>query len=66
MLFRSKENIIKKEENISLEALLIDIIIKEKCSIKDAINILNDKMKDISKKDIYNASLNLKEILRNT
>ena len=61
-----KENIIKKEENISLEALLIDIIIKEKCSIKDAINILNDKMKDISKKDIYNASLNLKEILRNT
>ena len=44
--------------------MLVDIIIKEKCSIKDAIKILNEKQKDISKKDIYNASLNLKEILK--
>ena len=54
----------EKENAISIEAMLVDIIIKEKCSIKDAIKILNEKQKDISKKDIYNASLNLKEILK--
>lgn len=54
----------EKESAISIEAMLVDIIIKEKCSIKDAIKILNEKQKDISKKDIYNASLNLKEILK--
>ena len=54
----------EKESAISIEAMLVDIIIKEKCSIKDTIKILNEKQKDISKKDIYNASLNLKEILK--
>ena len=54
----------KKENAISIEAMLVDIIIKEKRTIKDAIKILNEKQKDISKKDIYNASLNLKEILK--
>ena len=54
----------EKESAISIEAMLVDIIIKEKRTIKDAIKILNEKQKDISKKDIYNASLNLKEILK--
>ena len=54
----------EKESAISIEAMLVDIIIKEKCSIKDAIKILNEKQQDISKKYIYNASLNLKEILK--
>ena len=54
----------EKENAISIEAMLVDIIIKEKRTIKDAIKILNEKQKDISKKDIYNASLNLKEILK--
>lgn len=53
-----------EKENISIEAMLIDIMIKQNCSIKKAISILNKQNDNISKKDIYNASLNLKEILK--
>lgn len=51
-----------KEENntnISIEALLIDTMIINNISMKDAIDILN-KTTDFSKKDIYAASLNIK------
>lgn len=51
-----------KEENntnISIEALLVDTMIRNNISMKDAIDILN-KTTDFSKKDIYNASLNIK------
>lgn len=53
-----------EKENISIEAMLIDVMIKENCSIKEAISILNKQIDNLSKKDIYNASLNLKEILK--
>ena len=43
---------------------VIDLIIKNKCSLKEAIKLLNEENKDLSKKDIYNASLNLKNILK--
>ena len=52
------------DNDISLEALIIDKLIKEKTSIKEAINIVKEENKDISKKDIYNASLRLKDILK--
>ena len=55
-----KEN----ESDVSVEALLVDLIIKNKCSLKEAIKLLNEENKDLSKKDIYNASLNLKNILK--
>ena len=57
---REKEN----ESDVSVEALLVDLIIKNKCSLKEAIKLLNEENKDLSKKDIYNASLNLKNILK--
>lgn len=55
----------KKEEKceVSIEALLIDLIIKNKCSLKDAIKLLNEKNKDLSKREIYNASIRLKNII---
>ncbi len=59
----SKNKKIKKEEknNLSLEALLIDKVFKEKCSMKEAINKLALETKNIySKKEIYAASLNIK------
>ena len=52
-----------RENNISIESLLIDIVVKNNCSLKDAVNILNKENKNLSKKEIYNASLNLKNIL---
>ena len=55
---------IKKENNISLEAMIVDEMINKNCSIKEAINNINKNNDNISKKDIYNASLNLKDILK--
>jgi len=49
--------------DITSEALLLDIMLKEKCSMKDAINIGKDKYK-LNKNDLYDASLNLKELLK--
>ena len=54
----------KENEKLSLEAMIIDEVVKNNCSLKDAINVINSKNVDISKKDIYNASLNLKDILK--
>lgn len=59
-----KQKQIQKEENdISIEALLIDLIIKKNITIKEAVDIVNKENQNLSKKDIYNASLNLKSIL---
>lgn len=55
---------IKKENDISLEAMIVDEMINKNCSIKEAINNINKNTDNISKKDIYNASLNLKDILK--
>lgn len=57
------ENKSIKEEKLSIQAQLIDIIIKNNVTIKEAINILNNSDNTLSKKDIYNASLNLKDII---
>ena len=51
-----------KEEHISIEALLIDEIVKNNISLKQAIDIVNNNNDNLSKKEIYNASLNLKSI----
>ncbi len=51
-------------KDISIEALIIDDLVKNNCSIKDAINHVNEENKNISKKEIYNASLRLKQILK--
>lgn len=55
---------IVKEKGVSLEAMIIDEMVKNNCSVKEAINIINSNNDKISKKDIYNASLNLKDILK--
>lgn len=52
----------KMDETISLEAKIVEEMKKNNCSLKDAIKKVSDKNEDISKKDIYNASLNLKNM----
>lgn len=54
----------KQADEICLESKLLDLIIKDCCTLKDAVNKLNSNNKEISKKDIYNASLNLKKLLK--
>ncbi len=53
----------KEESSISIEALLIDTMIKNNISLKEAISYLNENNKNLKKNDIYKASLNLKNIL---
>ena len=55
-----KEEEIK--ESISIEAMLIDVIVKNNITMKEAIDVVSKNNKKISKKDIYNASLNIKNL----
>lgn len=50
---------------MSIESMLIDVMIKEKCNLKEAIKILNSNNKTLKKNAIYEASLNLKKIVEN-
>ena len=58
----SNEKKVKEEDKISIEAMIIDKVIKYNITIKEAVSKVNEENKDLSKKDIYNASLNLKNI----
>lgn len=58
-----KEDFVSEEQIFELEALLINEMVKNNLSLKYAINKLNKENDNISKKDIYDASLKLKTIL---
>ncbi len=49
------------KDNISIEALLIDEIIKNKCTLKEAIENLTKKKIGLKKNEIYQVSLSLRE-----
>ncbi|MGM9879187.1 MAG: 16S rRNA (cytidine(1402)-2'-O)-methyltransferase [Bacilli bacterium] len=51
-----------EKKAMSIEALIVDEMIKNGLSLKDAVNRVNNNFDDISKKDIYNAGINLKEL----
>lgn len=53
----------EEQQEQTLESIIIDKLIKENISIKEAIEKLNKEKDNISKKELYNASLNLKNIL---
>lgn len=53
----------KNEEDISLEALLVDEMIQNNVSMKEAISNLS-KNGSIAKNGLYRASINLKDILK--
>ncbi|MCL2197933.1 MAG: 16S rRNA (cytidine(1402)-2'-O)-methyltransferase [Defluviitaleaceae bacterium] len=51
------------EEEISLEAQLMDIMIKHDCTLKDASRLLHEANAKLSKKEIYAAMLRVKACL---
>ena len=59
----SKHRVENTQEKISPEALLIDKLVKEQCTMKEAINLLSKEQSDYSKNELYQASLKLKKIL---
>lgn len=60
----SNDTICDEQIKMSVESLIIDEVVKNNCTIKEAIEIVNNSNKNISKKQIYNASLNLKKIIK--
>lgn len=58
-----KKEVSKEEKNIkiSLEALIVDYVINNKCSVKEAITKLSE---NYNKNELYKASLNLKSLLK--
>lgn len=62
--YEPAEKLMEEEPSVSLEALLVDEMVKTGCTLKDAVSTLAAR-KDIAagKKEIYNAGLNLKELL---
>ena len=64
VVLKNKKDKVINDLELSIEALLIDKLIKEKCTMKEAIKLLAIEYKDkYSKNMIYNASLNIKKLL---
>ena len=62
LIIKYKEEHTLVNKDISNEALLVDTMFKNNCTMKEAINILKEEYK-LNKNDLYNASLNIKKIL---
>lgn len=65
VLILQKKDIEKKEIKIdySIESLLVDIMVKEKKTLKEAVSTLSKKNDNLKKNEIYDASLNLKKLI---
>lgn len=63
ILINNDSSIDDKNEINSLEALIVEEMKKNSCSLKDAIKLVSDKNDNVSKKDVYNAGLNLKNMI---
>jgi len=53
---------VSEAELLTTEALLVDEIIKNGCSLKEAVDIVSNGNRSISKNQAYKASLNLKKV----
>ena len=52
-----------KEDDLSLEAMIVDTMVKNQVSAKEAIKKLTEENKNIRKNDLYEASLRLKNLI---
>lgn len=62
IVLQKEENREETVEEVSLEGLLVDTMVKNNCSSKEAIEILTSKNKNLKKNDLKEASLNLKRL----
>ena len=63
VLLIEKEEYQEIREELSLESLIVDQIIKSNCTLKDAVKLVSLKY-HYNKNDVYKASLNLKELFK--
>jgi len=61
LLIEKSEHFGDSIDDYSYEALIVDEMIKNNCTMKEAIKKVSEKYK-INKNDVYNSSLNLKKI----
>ena len=61
VLLIEKEQEIKKDEEFSIESMIINEMIKTNSTMKDAVKLVSEKYK-INKNEVYNASLNIKKL----
>lgn len=61
LLIEKNSEIEKKIDELSIESMIIDEMIKSNCSMKEAIKLVSEKHK-INKNEVYNASLNIKKL----
>ncbi len=62
LIIEKEKYLEKKENNLSIEALIIDEMMKNNCTMKDAIKLVSDKY-HYNKNLVYEASLRLKKYL---
>jgi 16S rRNA (cytidine1402-2'-O)-methyltransferase len=62
LIIKYKNDTIKGNVALKNEALLVNTMVENNCSMKEAINICKDTYK-INKNELYDASLNLKRII---
>ena len=63
IVIEKKDKKVVEEGSISIEAMIVDTVVKNNCSVKEAIKKLNENNKKLKKNDIYEASLKLKDLL---
>lgn len=63
ILEKASESKIEVKNDISEEAMIIDYMVKNNCTVKDAISNICHLNKNIKKNSLYEASLNLKKII---
>ena len=59
-----KETVLKEEITSSIESMLVDTMISNNCTLKEAVDFVNKNNSNISKKEIYSASLKLKDLFK--
>jgi 16S rRNA (cytidine1402-2'-O)-methyltransferase len=61
LLIEKNKNKVINEEKVCTESLIINEMINNNCTMKEAIKIVSEKYK-INKNEVYNSSLNLKKL----
>ena len=59
-----KETVLKEGKTSSIESMLVDTMVSNNCTLKEAVDFVNKNNSNISKKEIYNASLKLKDLFK--
>ena len=59
LLIEKNKTVIENSNEISIESMIIDEMIKSNCTMKDAVKLVSEKY-HLAKNEVYNASLRLK------